>query len=84
MIEMEVSESNFDNLDSLGSADRSTVLAQISKIINEYIGRAWNENHILKNGFQDNLFRVDINLEYRDGCFEFLIRDIDKEGNIKK
>ncbi len=83
MIEMEVSESNFDNLDSLGSADQSTVLAQISKIINEYIGRAWNENHILKNGFQDNLFRVDINLEYRDGCFEFLIRDIDKEGNIK-
>lgn len=83
MIDIKVTESNFDDLDSLGSADQSTVLAQISRIINEYIGRAWNENHILKNGHQDNLFRVDINLEYRDGCFEFLIRDIDKEGNIK-
>ena len=83
MIDIKVTESSFDDLDSIGSADQSTVLAQISRIINEYIGRAWNENHILKNGHQDNLFRVDINLEYRDGCFEFLIRDIDKEGNIK-
>ena len=49
MIDIKVTESNFDDLDSLGSDDQSKVLAQISRIINEYIGRAWNENHILKN-----------------------------------
>lgn len=83
MIDMRITESDFDELDSFSSADQSTILAQISRVINEHIGRAWNENHILKSSHQDNLFRVDIKLEYRDSCFEFLIRDIDKDGNIK-
>lgn len=83
MIDMRITESDFDELDSFSSADQSTILAQISRVINEHIGRAWNENHILKSSHQDNLFRVDIKLEYRDRCFEFLIRDIDKDGNIK-
>lgn len=83
MIDMDITESDFDKLDSFSSADQSTILEQISKIINEHIGRAWNENHILKSSNQDNLFRIEIKLEYRESCFEFLIRDIDKEGNIK-
>ena len=73
-----LSKDEFDDIDRLESADRLTLLNQISRVINDNIGEVWNKNHVFKSPSKDDLFHIEVQLKYENGAFEFLIVDLDK------
>ena len=77
LIAMEITEDEFDDIDQLESADRLTLLNQISRVINDNIGEVWNKNHVFKSPSKDDLFHIAVQLKYENGAFEFLIVDLD-------